>query len=188
MSDPKEDDSLYDQGTVVRVPQPTIADLLKAKAVSSQGMLASTPRALDDPAADVLAKAERESELDRSLRARTKGEIRLAPEEQRRHERQNELLKAAVCSGRDKIKALIGAGVPVNGKGKAGNTALMEAARSGSVENVKYLLAAGADVNAQNNRGITALMWASSEEVAAILRKMPFTIRLRRGVRRFSGF
>jgi hypothetical protein len=182
MSDKKKDDSLYDGGTVVPLPQPSIQDLFKEKPVRSQGMLASKPRVLNDPAAEVLKKARKEVELDSYLIKRRKGELPLTPENQRKHKRQNELLDAAGCFGIDEIKALIAAGVDVNGKGRAGNTALIEAARGGSVENVKFLIAAGADVNAQNNRGITALMWASSEEVAAILRQTPsrFTAFCRR--------
>ena len=174
MSDKKNEDNLYDGGTVVPVPQPSLQDLLKEKTVQSQGMLASKPRVLDDPAAAVADGVRKELGSDSHLIKRRKGELPLAPGDQLQHKRQNELLKAAGCSGIEEIKALIAAGADVNGKGRAGNTALMEAARAGSVENVKFLVVAGADVNAKNNRGITALEWASSEEVAAILRKTPW--------------
>ena len=59
------------------------------------------------------------------------------------------------------VRLLLSKGVAVDGKGFAGQTALMVASRCGSYDIVRLLLSKGANINATDNDGNTPLMHAS---------------------------
>ena len=72
-----------------------------------------------------------------------------------------ELMMAACCGYKNKVKILISAGADINDKTDHGQTALMFAAHNGQSGVVQVLLDAGADINASDNDGWTALIYAA---------------------------
>ncbi len=73
----------------------------------------------------------------------------------------NPLLGAAELGEIDKVKELLGQGVPVDAKDHDGWTALMKATYEGHRHIVEELIARGADVNTQENAGWSSLMMAA---------------------------
>ncbi len=69
---------------------------------------------------------------------------------------------AACWNGDACVRQLLGLGVlPVEGKNKKGQTALMKAAYSGNKDAARRLLNVGANVNARDNEGKTPLMYTT---------------------------
>ena len=84
----------------------------------------------------------------------------------------DEFIDAAHGGDLDKVKALIDAGIDVNGQDEHHMTALGWATRRYRAEVVKTLLAAGADPNTKRRKDITVLMDAafySNEEILKLL-------------------
>ena len=82
------------------------------------------------------------------------------------------LTEAVKTNNIDELKALLAAGVDVNGRDKLGETPLHLAAVRGYKETSQLLIARGADVNAGDKRGLTPLhaaAWMGHREIVTLL-------------------
>ncbi|MEM8981888.1 MAG: ankyrin repeat domain-containing protein [Pseudomonadota bacterium] len=84
-----------------------------------------------------------------------------------------EALRIAAARGlTDDIRALLGAGAPIDSSGTNGRTALMEAAEFDHLSAVDALLVANANVNATDRTGETALMKAIRAQTTDVVARL----------------
>ncbi|HET7789771.1 MAG TPA: ankyrin repeat domain-containing protein [Gemmatimonadales bacterium] len=79
-------------------------------------------------------------------------------------------LHSAVTNSLESVKALVGAGAPVNAKQDKGWAPLHEAVNRGDLEMTRYLLEHGADPRQQNDAGTSAIGLAAEKNAPEILK------------------
>ena len=91
-----------------------------------------------------------------------------APDE-RLVELAHQMFDLARAGGTDRLRAYVGAGVPVDLTDADGNTLLMLAAYHGRADTVRMLAGLGADVDRTNERGQTPLAGAVFKDEADVV-------------------
>ncbi len=96
--------------------------------------------------------------------------LALAPEARSEEDMIDDLHDAAAHDDVERLRALLAAGAPVDGRDRARRTPLLTACRANAVAAAQALIAAGADVNAKDNIRDTPFLYAGAEGRLEILR------------------